>query len=558
MSQPSNLGWLFSFVTPHRMSVIGVLLLSVVATGLSLLQPWITKLLIDDGLIAQNFTVLAWLCAAMVLLSFCSSLLGGFNQHYYTQLSARVLFSLRGSVYQHLQTLSPDFYARRSRGDLLSRINGDVAEIQRFATDGLLASFNGVLALLGSLILLVSLSPVLSLFAFVLLPVQLVFLSYMRPRIERQTHVIREHTGKLGDFFVSTLSSMKFIQATNAQERQKHQLDSLSDGYLKNLLRLNLLNYTTSGVPGLLLVINTSLIFLLGGYWVIQGEFTLGTLMAFTMYLGRATGPVQTLLGLYVASRRAKVSLDRVSEMMQAAPAVTEPESPKFLDEKSPADIVFRNVAFSYPEAAQPVLKDVNLTIPEGNKVAIIGDSGAGKSTIIDLLHRHWDPNVGSISLGGIMLRDLSLMQLRQYVAVVSQETILFAGSIAENIKFANPQASDEAMIQAAQQAQLDGWIRQLPEGYESHIGEQGRLLSGGQRQRLSIARALLQEPRVLILDEATASIDEETERAIIDSVDQLFSHCTRIVISHQAGPLRDADQWFRLENGQLRSSNAR
>jgi ATP-binding cassette subfamily B protein len=549
---PAHLGWLFGFVKPRWRGLLGVLCLSALATGMSLAQPWITKLLIDDGLLGRNLPLLAWLCGAMVVLSLVSSVLGGVNQYFYTRLSAHILFSLRSSVYQHLQRLSPAFYARRSRGDLLSRVNGDVAEIQRFATDGVLASFNGVLALMGSLVILVSLSPLLSLFAFALLPLQVMYLRRMRPRIEKQTHVVRDHTGKLGDFFVSTLSAMKFIQASNAQGRESRRLEDLSEAYLGDLLRLNILNYVTSSVPGLLLVANTALIFLIGGYWVVSGEFTLGTLMAFTIYLSRATGPVQTLLGLYVASQRARVSLDRIGELMLAQPAVEEVASPKTLAANTPGAIVLQGVSFSYEGRHESVLSNVDLSIAAGSKVGVFGASGTGKSTLIDLLHRHWDPQQGFIAIDGTPLQELSLRNLRQRVAVVGQETVLFAGSIAENIAYASPDASRDRIEQVARAAQLHDWIDSLPQGYDSEVGEQGRLLSGGQRQRLSIARALLQNPRILILDEATAGVDLATEAAIIEEVDTLFGDCTRVVISHQAGPLRNADQLLRLRKGQF------
>jgi ATP-binding cassette, subfamily B, bacterial len=547
-----DIGWLFSFVRPHCRGLLGVLSLSSLATGTALAQPYLTKLLIDEGLIAQNFDLLVIICGGMLAISLAASVLNGLNQHFYTKLSAHILFALRESVYRHLQCLSPSFYAHRSRGDLLSRLSGDVAEIQRFATDGLLASFNGLLALVGSLVILLGLSPSLSLFAFVLLPLQLIFLRAMRPKIEKQTRVMREHSSSLSDFLVTTLSSMKFIQASNTQFQEAQNLTALNRSYLQDLLRLNFLNYFTSSVPALLLVSNTALVFFVGGYLVTQGNLTVGSLMAFTIYMGRATGPVQTLLGLYVASQRAKVSLERIRELVVVKAAVSDPVSPGHLSELTPGEIFFDRVSFGYDEREVRIMRDVSLRIPAGSKVGLIGPSGTGKSTLIDLLHRHWDPDSGCISIDGVALPRISLVQLRRLVAVVGQETVLFAGTVSDNIRYASPGVSDVEVKDAAKRAQLHEWITSLPQGYDTLIGEQGSMLSGGQRQRLAVARALLQKPRILILDEATSALDFETATAIIAEVDTLFANCTRLVISHHRAPLLAVDLLLALREGAL------
>ena len=290
-----------------------------------------------------------------------------------------------------------------------------------------------------------------------------------------------------------------------------------------------------------------------GGYLVITDALTLGTLVAFTAYLARATGPVNTLLGLYVALRRARVSLVRVLEVTDAAPHVAAPIQPCDLPAAASSDLRFEGVTFAYPDIDEPVLREVSASIPSGTKVAVSGASGAGKTTLIDLMQRHFDPLAGRILLGGIDLKDLPLSDLRRRVAVVAQDTVLFSGSLMENVRYAAPDAPREDVMAAIRSARVDGFAELLPEGYDTQVGSRGTILSGGQRQRVAIARALLQDPLILVLDEATTGVDAETEAQIAEAIDHLFHDRTRIFISHHTAIAADATLVFDLTDGHLR-----
>lgn len=544
-STQSAIPWLYSFVRPYTSKLLLILCLSLISTFIALAQPYLTKFLIDDGLIGQNFNVLLKFSLLMVAVGLVATVLGGLNRWFYVNVSARILLAMRESVYDHLLSLSPRYYAKTRGGDIIARLDGDVAEIQRFAVDTLLAMVNGIFALTGAVILMLTLSPKLSLLALVLIPLIFGFLKIMRPRVERMSKIVRERSSDITSFFVETLSSVKFIQSAGGEVEEQQNLASLHNRFRQDTLSLQMTNYFTSAIPGLLTSITTAIIFIVGGYLSIQGEMSVGTLIAFSAYLMRATGPVNTILGLYVAWQRAKVSLKRVSEIREAEPEVIQSCSAISLPENASPDIEFKTVSFAYI-SDEAVLQAVNFKLPAGSKVAVRGPSGVGKTTLVDLLQRHYDPTSGAIYLAGKDLKHLQLKPLRKQIAVVAQDTVLFSTSILDNVRYANPHASDAAIHDAIQRAQIEQFSNKFEQGLQTQVGVRGAALSGGQRQRISIARAILQDPLVLILDEATSGVDRSTEQEIAAAIDELFSDRTRLVISHR--PANNDDYDFVLE----------
>ncbi|OWP51202.1 ABC transporter ATP-binding protein [Pseudomonas nitroreducens] len=551
----ASLHWLYGFVRPHRLAIAGLLGLSFCASLLVLAQPWLTKTLIDDGLLAKDFPVLVMVAGAMIVVGLVGTALSGLNRYLHTRLSGRILFSLRDALYRHLQTLSPSFFGRRRIGDLMSRLDGDVAEIQRFAVDSLFSAVSSVIGLVGALVLLLTLSWKLSLLVALLIPLDVLWLRWMRRKVEREARGLRERSADLSSFFVETLPAMKFIQSAGQQHREAGRLEGLGQGYLGQLLRLQLNEFFTQAVPGTLMSLSRACAFLVGGYWVVQGTWQLGSLIAFSTYLGMAIGPVQSLLGLYVALQRMTVSLGRVMELRGEEATIVSPVAPRPMP--AIGELRLENLHYAWPGRAQPVLQAVQAVIPAGLKVALSGPSGVGKSTLIDLLQRFYDPDQGRILLDGVDLRELDVHALRRRVAVVSQDIVLFRGSLADNLAYSAPESSREAIDKAARAAQLDSLIASLPEGLDSPLGERGQQLSGGQKQRIAIARALLQDPLILVLDEATSQVDESTEREVIAAIDQLFAGRTRLLISHRTSTLAAADLHLELQDGQMRVREA-
>lgn len=555
-NQKDAFKWLLGFVAPQRNRVLALLGLSLITSGLVLAQPYLTKQVIDVGLLGKDFDALLFYSLALLGLGLASTVLSGVSRYWHTSLSGKILFALRESVYAHLQRLSPAFYARNRTGDILSRLDGDVAELQRFALDGMFAAISGTLGLVGSVALLFWLNAKLALVALVMLPLEWAYLRYMRPKVEQRTRHVRERSADISSFLVETLPAMKFIQTVSAEDREKSRLFGLNRHYLKDLLNLQLTEFATQAVPTVLTTASRTFVFLLGGYWVIQGEMALGSLIAFSAYLGMAVGPVHTLLGLYVALRRVKVSIVRVRELTESKPDLEEQNDSAVVPTELRGEISFENISFSYPEAEHPVFQNAQTQLPAGSKIGIYGPSGIGKTTLVDLLLRHYDPDSGSIKVDGRDLRDYDLAAWRRQVAVVAQDIVLFHGTLADNIRYANPAANDAAVAGALEQAQLQDLVEQLPEGLNTVIGERGTRLSGGQRQRVALARTLLQDPAILILDEATSAVDQEQESRLMAVIDDLFANHTRLVISHRDSPISDADWLLTIVDGQLQISN--
>ena len=550
-------GWLRDFLRPHQGAIFGIVVLSLVATALALAQPYITKLLIDNGLLARRPDVVLRLALLMVGLAAASTVLSWFNRKAYTVVSARILFAMRERTYAPLLTLSPDFHARRGTGELIARLDGDIAEVQRFGLDSLLGAISALFGLAGTLGILFWLSGPLALIALVLLPAQVLYLRRARPRVEQATRALRERTTDVTRLLVDTLTATKFIQSAGGAEHEQQRLKGLNGDFLHALIRQQWVGFNTSAIPAFAGTMGTAAVFIAGGYIVAEGRLSVGTLIAFAAYLARAAGPAQSLLGIYVASQRAKVSIDRIAELWAEQPAVRTAGHPRPLPAGARGEIRVEGIWFRHPAAGNTpstdVLSGLDLHIPAGAKVGIVGASGVGKSTLVDLLTRHFDPDRGRITLDGIDLRELDLTLLRRRVAVVLQDVTLLPLSMADNIRYPDMTMPLAAVREAAGRAQASGFIEALPEGYDTVAGFRGLTLSGGERQRIAIARALLQNPLVLVLDEATAALDLAAERRVLGEIDRLFAGRTRIVITHRLASLRDVDLLFELEGGRLK-----
>jgi ATP-binding cassette, subfamily B, bacterial len=544
--------WLVAALRKEKRPIGAVLGMGLVATGLSLLSPYLTKILIDRGLLMRNAHVITLTCLVMVGVAMCAMALQRITLVAHTRVSGRVLFGLRTRVFEHLLTLSPDWHARHNVGDTLSRLDGDIGEIQRYAVDTLLTMLNAMFALIVSFSMMLSLDVRLALVITAIIPGQLLCLHLLRRRIADRNRDVRESASRIASFLYDSLVAVKYIQSTHSEARRAGQLREKSAQYLDSVVRMKLAGMTSVSVPGLITTITMATVFVVGGHALVNGSTSIGTLVALTAYLTRATAPLTTLLSLYVSTRRIQVSLDRVETLLSAQPAVRPPAIPVRLPPQDKGSLEFKNVRFSYPAGTGPVLRDANLRILPGAKIGIVGRSGAGKTTLVDLLIRHYDPEQGDIYLDGVKLGDIEFAELRHAVAVVSQDTPILSGTIAENIAGFDPGVARESIINAARAAGVHAEIIALPQGYDSILNTRGDILSGGQRQRVALARLFLQRPRVLILDEAISAVDSRAAAELTVTIDQLFSQTTRIIVSHRAEPLRNVDALYEIDQGQF------
>ncbi len=529
------------FVVPYWRRLALVLALSFASTALSLYLPLLSRDLFDGALIGKDVATLtrvALLFAGVTLASFAANIVSGLR---YTRVSADILFDMRLEMYRHLQRLSPRFYVRTRLGDIMSRINNDVGEIQRIAAEMALAWVGNVLFLAGTVAMLAWLDLRLFLATVALTPIGLWALAHYRAELEASVAALRQRSADIGSFLIETLQAMRLVVTSNAQERELARFRERNAAFVAALMSMQWLTYLSGGLPGLILSVGTGVVFVYGGLRVIHGQITVGTFIAFMAYQMRVLPPLQALMGMYANLATVRVSLGRVSQILDEPIEVEEhPEAIALPSVRGEIELDAVTVSF---DRGGPVLEDVSFIVHPGEIVALVGPSGSGKSTVADLLLRLLDPDAGQIRIDGRDVRTVRLLDLRRRIALVDQEPCVLHASIAENIRYARPESTDADVEAAARQAALESFIDTLPQRYQTIVGERGMALSAGERQRIALARAFLAEPDVLVLDEPTSALDPETERQVIDGYEAVMRGRTTIVITHRLDVARRADR---------------
>jgi ATP-binding cassette subfamily B protein len=539
-----------AFVVPYWRGFALVTLLGLLSTAVALAQPYISRLLIDDALLRHNMSALGKIAALMVAVTVVGFAVNIASSYRYVRLSAEVLFDMRLAVFRHLQQLSPRFFAKSKLGDIVSRINNDIGEVQRVCSDTLLSVLSNVLFLVGSLIVMASLNWRLFLASIALLPVSVIAVRHYQRRLTAETKTLRERSSDLGSFLIESLLAMRLIVATGSEHREALEFRRRNSRFLDSLLSMQMMAFLASALPGAVLTASTAIVFLYGGKLVIDNHLTIGSLVAFMAYHLRLLSPVQVMLGTYTNLLTGGVALGRVFELLdipidvrESSAAVTRPALR--------GEVVFDHVRFRHA-ADVPVLEEISLRIPAGCLCAIVGPSGSGKSTMSDLLLRFYDPDSGNITMDGIDLRVLRMQDLRSNVALVEQTPFLFRATIRENIAYGKPGAALDEIRACARDAAIDDFIQSLPDAYDTIVGERGCTISAGERQRIALARALLRNPRILILDEPTAALDPRSESIVSRTLAGTLHGRTVILITHRISLVEIADLAVVLQNGRI------
>ena len=547
-----KLGKLLSLLRPYRGRVTLMFVALVIATAASLAPPYLAGRAIDDGIRAGDTSALTWVLIAFLVAATMNWAATYVQTYLVSWIGQRALQDLRSRIFSHLQSLSIGFYSRNRAGVLISRLTNDVQALDQLVTDGIVTLFSASLTLVGTAGILLFLDPNLALVTFAVFPVLLAGSVAFRIASGGAYRLTREKIALVTAYLQETLSGVRIVRAFGQEPRHIRQFAELNDEHREANMRTVNLNAAYFPSVELLSAVATAVILLYGGNQVVDGAVTIGVLATFVFYLQTFFDPIQQLSQLYTTYQAGMAALDKIFDLLDERPELS--DSPDAVDlPPVKGEIEFENVDFGYAkEGGALALHDVSLHVPPGQTVALVGATGAGKSTVAKLVARFYDPTQGRILIDGHDLRDVTEHSLRSQLGVVPQEGYLFSGSVRENIGFGRLGATDQEIEAAANAVGAHEFIERLPEGYETQVGERGGHLSAGQRQLVAFARAAAAEPRVLILDEATSNVDVHTEARIERGLRRLLAGRTAIVIAHRLSTIRDAGRIVVLDGGRI------
>ena len=536
-------------------TIIG-LFLSLVGIGLNLLKPWPFKIIVDDFLRPTPAARGDWstwvplLCLALVVIQFIWGIINWITNYLFVKIGLQALLKLRTDLYAHLQRLSLKFHDARRSADSSFRVAYDSQSIQTIYNKGFTNIFASVIALIGTFIVMLRLDWVLTLLSLAIVPLIVGAIYFFARRIRSESTSIQEQESAVLAQAQEGLSSIRMVHAFGREDFEVMQFHQQAQQSLQANLRLTLTNVNSALVISTLMVIGTAAMYYVGTLHVLAGTLSLGSLLVFSAYLLMLYQPLESLTYTAWAMEGATAGAKRCFEILDSQDDVR--DSPNAVDISSAKGAIeLRSVDFGYAES-RIVLRDINLSIAPNQIVGLVGGTGAGKSTLLSLVPRFYDPTTGSVMLDGRDVHEITKKSLRAQIAIVLQDTLLFSTTVRENIAYGRPDATEEEIIEAARRAQADEFIRQLPQGYSSLIGERGGHLSVGQRQRIGIARAFLKNAPILLLDEPTSALDPSTEAAIMETIKELMRGRTTLIATHRLATIHNLDQIIVLDHGRI------
>ena len=540
----------FSYLRPYWLLEVPALVCALGVTVANLAFPWIIKILIDDVFVHRSMKALNFCMVAFAGAALASAVFGVARQWLFTFVGERAVADIRSDLFRHLQKLPLSFYSRERTGRVMSVFTNDVGAMQSLYTSTLVDLVTNTLQMLVVLVVMFRIDARLAAISLPVIPLFAGSILAFGPPLRHSGSVVQEKQANISEGLQEAITGAREIKSFTQERAQIRRLVGLFFAIVGARLRQATLGAVSGGTTELVAMIGVAFVVWWGGHAVIAGEMTPGVLVAFTNYLGNLFGPTAWFVRLNVTLQAALAGADRVFALLDTEPDVR--DRPGALElQNVRGEVCFHNVCFEYTDG-KPVLRNVSLTARPGEMVALVGPSGAGKTTLVSLIPRFYDPTEGRVTVDGWDLRDVTQESLRRHIAVVFQDTFLFGTSVRENIRFGRPEATDAEVEEAAKAANAHGFVKDLPEGYDTQVGERGVRLSGGQKQRIAIARAILRDPRILILDEATSSLDSESEAAIREALERLMQGRTSFVIAHRLSTVLRADKIVVLEDGRL------
>lgn len=541
---------ILSYIKPYMHRLLFAMVCTIMAAAGNLYIPWIIKDMIDEVLADKNGTMLNWIAASIIAIFIVRGLFWYGQNYLMSYVGQSVIIDIRAAVFKKLQRLSVSFYDKNKTGTIMSYVTNDVNALQSAMVENTIEMITEGFILIGSVVAMIYLDWRLTLFTVCTFPVVLWFMEFFGKKIRKTGGRIQECTADITSVLQESVASARVIKSFVREDYEVDRFDVENKANFRANMKNAQLMATLTPVVELVAAIGVTMIIWYGGNNVINGTITAGSLVAFLTYAVNISNPIKRLTRVIGNIQKALAAAQRVFMIIDMPEEIAESRDAKQLPEVS-GKVEFQNVSFAYNDKGN-VITDLSFSVKPGEVIAIVGPSGAGKSTIANLLPRFYDVNKGDIKIDGHSVREVTLDSLREQVGIVPQETMLFNGSVYNNILYGRLDATKEEIEAAAKAANAHDFIMQLTDGYETKLGDRGVNLSGGQRQRIDIARAILKNPRILILDEATSALDTESERVVQEALDRLMVGRTSFVIAHRLSTVKNADKILVLEKGNL------
>ena len=541
---------ILSYIKPYMHRLIFAMFCTIMAAAGNLYIPWIIKDMIDEVLADKNGTMLNWIAASIIAIFVVRGLFWYGQNYLMSYVGQSVIIDIRAAVFKKLQRLSVSFYDKNKTGTIMSYVTNDVNALQSAMVENTIEMITEGFILIGSVVAMIYLDWRLTLFTVCTFPVVLWFMEFFGKKIRKTGGRIQECTADITSVLQESVASARVIKSFVREDYEVDRFDVENRANFRANMKNAQLMATLTPVVELVAAIGVTMIIWYGGNNVINGTITAGSLVAFLTYAVNISNPIKRLTRVIGNIQKALAAAQRVFMIIDMPEEIAESRDAKQLPEVS-GKVEFQNVSFAYDDKGN-VITDLSFSVKPGEVIAIVGPSGAGKSTIANLLPRFYDVNKGDIKIDGHSVREVTLDSLREQVGIVPQETMLFNGSVYNNILYGRLDATKEEIEAAAKAANAHDFIMQLTDGYETKLGDRGANLYGGQRQRIAIARAILKNPRILILDEATSALDTESERVVQEALDRLMVGRTSFVIAHRLSTVKNADKILVLEKGNL------